>query len=290
MPPAVNYDCSTAIDVGVGESINGSTFVTAPGINYTECGSGLSSFTQGVWYRHFDSGKQVEAKVSPISSSFINSALTVYHGSCECRNCVSDESGYGIVWSSTPGGVSYIYVQTDNPAIFTLTVSVPDTFAPTQAATNYPSCNMCGVSEGRVTKSHMNIDQQGIAVQGVAGDNARNITCAELESSALQGQIDPSTCDLLHILEFPKICGCNATGPTRPTATANGTPSNNLTKTLGASNATGPPATTTVANTMSAAHLSSGASCVSRPVLHLEMMICWYVLEILSATYWLLWW
>jgi hypothetical protein len=233
--PAVNNDCSTAIDFNIGEIKNGTSIVATPGLDDNfECGLAKfenGSFNPGVWYRLIvgSSSGQVLAKVSPQSPSRL--LLTVYNGTCETLNCVSGNPDFhsfqnGIretIWNVTKGSVYYIYVQSDSAGNFTLAVSLEGSMLLTSAPTPdanalYPSCNICGVGGGRVTKSHVTIDQQGIAIQGIQGNIAQNITCAELQQSALTGQIDPSACELLRLFDFPEACGCRVPGPSPTTA------------------------------------------------------------------------
>jgi len=87
--PPVNDDCSGAIDVGCGVSVNGSTMLASAETGAGTC-SGITVSAPGLWYRLIGTGQQttVSTCASSPAGTFTDTKLHVYTGSCSNLVCV----------------------------------------------------------------------------------------------------------------------------------------------------------------------------------------------------------
>jgi len=141
-----NDQCSGAIPIACGQSINGSTLLaTMTGDPTGTCGTSITA--PGVWYTFVGTGNVVTADLCTNGS--YDSKLHVFTGSCGgTYNCVTGNDdafcGYQGIWSSrvtfcsTLGVTYYIFVSgyASNVGNFTLTISCGGSCSP-------PSNDLC---------------------------------------------------------------------------------------------------------------------------------------------------
>jgi hypothetical protein len=138
-PPPANDDCSNAIAIACGATVNGTTAGSTTVGQPSACGTydGVQTIG-GIWYTVIGDGGQITAS---LCGSAYDTQIGIFTGSCGAFTCVAgndDSCGLqsSVSWNSTNGTTYYIYVTGFGTASGTFSLSMTCNGAPVPPPVN----------------------------------------------------------------------------------------------------------------------------------------------------------